>query len=181
LSTTMRASERRDGVESAPRIEGQTLVIDALLQRWRQGAGQARSHDPGLDRPGRHPYRPLTSRVRPASSRIVRTCAQYAAGVNYQRVTMSDLSAVTGVSERRVRDAFRDWLGMSPTAYLRVAALCEVRGALLGSPFTRDPVTRAAADFGFFHLSRFAAQYRELFGESPSETVAHARVREEVG
>ena len=47
--------------------------------------------------------------------------------VRYQGVTMSDLSAVAGVSERRVRDAFSDWLGMSPTAYLRVAS--AVRGA----------------------------------------------------
>ena len=57
------------------------------------------------------------------------------------------------------------------------AALREVRRALLDGPFARDPVTRAASDFGFWHLSRFAGQYRALFGESPSETVARARAR----
>ena len=82
------------------------------------------------------------ARLRPASLRIVWTCVQYAASVQYQRVMLSDLSAAAGVSERRVRDAFNDCHGVSPTAYLRVAALREVRRALLDGPFatrSRDP------------------------------------------
>ena len=70
---------------------------------------------------------------------------------------------------------------MSPTAYLRVAALLEVRRALTEDPSARDAVTRAASDFGFWHLGRFAGHYRALFGESPSETVARARTRAESG
>ena len=120
-------------------------------------------------------------RAVPASVHIVWACVRYAASVQYQKVTLSDLSAAAGVSERRVRDAFSECHGMSPTAYLRVAALCEVRRALLDDPFARDPVTRAASDFGFWHLGRFAGHYRALFGESPSETVARARVRADSG
>ena len=71
--------------------------------------------------------------------------------------------------------------GLSPTAYLRAAALREVRRRLLEDPFAHDPVTRAASEFGFWHLSRFAGQYRAQFGESPSETVAQARLRAELG
>jgi AraC-like DNA-binding protein len=70
---------------------------------------------------------------------------------------------------------------MSPTAFLRFAALCEVRRALLDDPFARDPISRAASDFGFWHLSRFAGHYRALFGESPSDTVANARLRADFG
>ena len=84
------------------------------------------------------------------------------------------LSSVSGVSERRVRDAFGDCYDMSPTVYLRAAALHEVRRSLRSCP-PRDAVTRAALDHGFWHLSRFAGQYRALFGESPSETVGRAR------
>ena len=75
--------------------------------------------------------RALAPRVRPASLHIVWACVRYAASVQYQRVTLSDLSAAAGVSERRVRDAFSDCHGMSPTAYLRVAAL--LRGATRAS------------------------------------------------
>ena len=82
------------------------------------------------------PDRRIAPDCRPASLRIVWTCVRYAASVQYQRVTLSDLSAAAGVSERRVRDAFCECHGMSPTAYLRVAALLEVRRALLDGPFS---------------------------------------------
>ena len=60
---------------------------------------------------------------------------------------------------------------MSPTMYLRIVALHDVRKALLAGRPGRETVGRAAADFGFWHLSRFAGQYRALFGESPSATL----------
>jgi AraC-like DNA-binding protein len=62
---------------------------------------------------------------------------------------------------------------MSPTAYLRVAALNAVRRDLVEGPRLRDAVSHAATDWGFWHLSRFAAQYRALFGESPRHTLSH--------
>ena len=58
---------------------------------------------------------------------------------------------------------------------MRLAALREVRRSLIEQPHNRDAVTRAASDFGFWHLSRFAGHYRAVFGESPSETVMRAR------
>ena len=64
---------------------------------------------------------------------------------------------------------------MSPTAYLRAVALGEVRRVLLEGADRRDAVTRAACDHGFQHLSRFAGQYRTLFGEVPSATIRRAR------
>ena len=168
------ASEQHDGIDPRRRIERQLRIVDVTLQNRQRGVGQRRSYDPVSGIATRF-ARWAPARVRPASLRIVWTCVQYAASVQYQRVTLSDLSAAAGVSERRVRDAFNDCHGMSPTAYLRVAALREVRRKLLDGPFVRDPVTRAASDFGFWHLSRFAGQYRALFGESPSETVARAK------
>lgn len=104
---------------------------------------------------------------------IVHDCADYADVHRYQGVTLAALCAASGVSERRVRQAFYECYEMSPTAYLRIAALHRVRNALLEAPPTRDVVTRTATDFGFWHLSRFAAQYRSLFGEVPSVTLSH--------
>jgi AraC family ethanolamine operon transcriptional activator len=62
---------------------------------------------------------------------------------------------------------------MSPTAYLRVTALNAVRRELVEGSHLPGAVSRTAADWGFWHLSRFAAQYRELFGESPRHTLSH--------
>jgi AraC-like DNA-binding protein len=121
--------------------------------------------------------RGVDSAARFSSARIAQVCERHAARMRYQGMTLRDLCAVSDASERRVRDAFYDCYGISPTAYLRAAALHEVRRTLLECPQVRDPVTRAASDCGFWHLSRFASQYRALFGESPSETLARRRTR----
>ena len=111
--------------------------------------------------------------ARLASARIVRTCEDYARKWRYQDVTLAGLCEASGVSERRVRSAFYECYQMSPTAYLRVAALNAVRRDLVEGPRLRDAVSHAATDWGFWHLSRFAAQYRALFGESPRHTLSH--------
>jgi AraC family ethanolamine operon transcriptional activator len=111
--------------------------------------------------------------ARLASARIVRTCEDYARKWRYQDVTLAGLCEASGVSERRVRSAFYECYQMSPTAYLRVAALNAVRRDLVEGPRLRDAVSHAATDWGFWHLSRFAAQYRALFGESPRRTLSH--------
>jgi AraC family transcriptional regulator, ethanolamine operon transcriptional activator len=110
-------------------------------------------------------------RTRLNSLRVVRACEDHAARARYQGVTLADLCVASSASERWVRHAFHDCFGMSPTSYLRVIALHEVRHALLHELPGYDTVGRAASDFGFWHLGRFAAQYRALFGESPSTTL----------
>jgi len=115
------------------------------------------------------PYQP----ARLTSARIVRTCEDCARKWRYQNVTLAGLCEASGVSERRVRSAFYECYQMSPTAYLRITALHAVRRELVEGPHLRDAVSRAATNWGFWHLSRFAAQYRALFGESPRHTLSH--------
>lgn len=105
------------------------------------------------------------------SMRITHVCEEFAETTRYRDVTLTKLCTASGFGERRVRTAFYDCYGMSPTAALRITALHRVRRALLDQPLTRDAVSRAASDFGFWHLSRFAGEYRALFGESPSTTL----------
>ncbi len=110
-------------------------------------------------------------RTRLNSLRVVRACEDHAAQAHYQGVTLADLCVASGASERWVRHSFHDCYGMSPTSYLRVIALHEVRRSLQHGMPDYDTIGRAASDFGFWHLSRFAAQYRALFGEAPSTTL----------
>ena len=93
-------------------------------------------------------------RAHPGSRQIVRACVRSAARERYHCVTLSDLSDSAGVSERRVRRAFSECLDISPTAYLRTAALLEVRRTLLEPTSPRDAVTRTATEVGFWHLSQ---------------------------
>jgi AraC-like DNA-binding protein len=62
--------------------------------------------------------------------------------------------------------------------YLRTIRLNEVRKALLEADTTNPTtVTSAAMDWGFWHLGEFAAAYKGLFGEVPSETLRTAALR----
>jgi len=87
-------------------------------------------------------------------------------------IQLSDLCAELGLTGRGVEQLFRDLLGLSPIAYLRHLRLHGARRALRDAPATSGSVKRVALEWGFWHLGRFASQYRALFGESPSTTIA---------
>jgi len=46
---------------------------------------------------------------------------------------------------------------------------------LIATPACTHNVGEIAVAMGFFHLSHFAAHYRALFGEPPSETLRAVR------
>jgi transcriptional regulator GlxA family with amidase domain len=89
-----------------------------------------------------------------------------------ERITLGDLARASGRSARAVDAAFRDHLGASPMTHVRNLRLERVRAALLAS---RQKTSVIALNAGFTHLGRFAAAYRERFGELPSATRAGRR------
>lgn len=84
-----------------------------------------------------------------------------------------DVCAGLGVPIRTLHDAFVAVHGMSLHKYLRLRRLNQVREALSGKGLRVRQVKAAALDAGFWHLGRFAREYRALFGEAPSETLEH--------
>lgn len=75
------------------------------------------------------------------------------------------------VSRRYLEYAFTDALGTSPSRYLRLLRLHEVRRRFKNAD-AGTTVTREALRLGFNHLSMFAVQYKKIFGESPSATLS---------
>lgn len=65
------------------------------------------------------------------------------------------------------------YLGMSAGQYLRRRRLHRVFAALCTGQATS--VAEAAAEQGFWEAGRFAADFRRLFGENPSETLRRGR------
>ena len=75
-----------------------------------------------------------------------------------------------GVSERTLRYAFREQLGVSPKQYLQLVRLGGVRRNLqLAAAGVK--IVDVANRWGFWHMGQFAADYRRQFGELPSETL----------
>jgi AraC-like DNA-binding protein len=85
-------------------------------------------------------------------------------------VTLSteELADMVNLSVRILQAGFQNEVGMSPTAYLRAVRLDRVRQELLLG--ADESVTDVAARWSFHHPGRFARQYRDRFGELPSDT-----------
>ncbi len=82
-------------------------------------------------------------------------------------ISAIDLCRELGVSDRTLRLAFNERYGVGPMIFYKYIRLNAVRERLR----TGTSVTTAAAAFGFQHHGNFAADYRRLFGERPSDTV----------
>ena len=89
-------------------------------------------------------------------------------------ITVAHLSRMAGVSERTLRAAFQDVIGVSPKRYAIKHRLEAAHAALQNADPRTTTVTDVAMTFGFFELGRFAGRYRHTFGEVPSETLRHA-------
>ena len=61
---------------------------------------------------------------------------------------------------------------MGPKHYLLLRRMHMVRRTLRQSAPAHTTVTEAAMRYGFWQLGRFAGEYRALFGEAPSATLA---------
>ncbi len=86
--------------------------------------------------------------------------------------TIAGICAQVGVCERTLQYVFRAHVGMSPSVYLRLLRLNRVRGALMNASPNETTVTTTAMRHGFLHLGRFARDYKLVFDETPSRTLA---------
>lgn len=87
-------------------------------------------------------------------------------------ITVGDIAAASRLSLRALQAAFRRRTGTTPMHYLRRVRLEAARRALLDAdPSDEATVARVARAAGFDHTSRFAAAYRDRFGELPSQTL----------
>lgn len=89
-------------------------------------------------------------------------------------ISIDAICTHAGINRFTLFAAFRDHLQTTPMQWQRNLRLDQVREALLAAE-PHQSVSAIALDSGFTHLSRFASQYRERFGERPSDTLACAR------
>jgi AraC family ethanolamine operon transcriptional activator len=86
-------------------------------------------------------------------------------------LSVSELCRAAGVSERALRKGFVERFTLPPAGFLKAFRLNGARKDLrrLASPELR--ITDIANKWGFWHLGQFAGDYREWFGELPSQTL----------
>mgnify|MGYP001823238442 FL=1 len=87
---------------------------------------------------------------------------------------IEDLCEAAACSQRTLERSFRERFGITPKQYLNRVRLAGVHKAL-ANPEEERSIGDLAAHWGFWHLSQFAANYRAMYGELPSQTAQRAR------
>ena len=103
--------------------------------------------------------------------RLVERADAYVRAHSDRLVTVSELCTQLNTSRRALQSGFQEVLGVGPHAYIRAISLNGVRSHLRNPSSPYASVQDAAAAYGFWHMSQFAVDYRELFGERPSDTL----------
>lgn len=85
--------------------------------------------------------------------------------------TTGKLAQTVGVSARALQKGFARSDELTPMTYLRRLRLHRAHSELLDADPRSVTVTAVASRWGFLHFGRFAQQYRQIFGESPSATL----------
>jgi AraC-like DNA-binding protein len=151
-----REAGRADGLLSHPLAVAnlQHMLIQALLLTQAHNYSEALSDEARPARPGM---------VRRAIE-LIRTRPEWP-------WTSGELARKTGVSVRALQMGFTRSGEAPPMTYLRHLRLAKAHAVLAEASPASVTVTAVASRWGFLHFGRFAQQYRELFGESPSQTL----------
>jgi AraC-like DNA-binding protein len=106
----------------------------------------------------------------------VRRAEEYIEAHWDQAITIEGLVEATGIGARAIFRAFQQTRGYSPMAFAKMVRLKHARKKL-AEPDAETTVTLVAFACGFGNLGHFARDYRQAFGERPSETLAKAARR----
>ena len=87
-------------------------------------------------------------------------------------IYLQEMCQAGGASERTLRNAFEHMVGVSPNRYLAMMRLCMAYRSLARADMSRQSVKSVALSFGLWDLSRFADNYRRIFGELPRATLS---------
>jgi AraC family ethanolamine operon transcriptional activator len=102
---------------------------------------------------------------------LIRKSEDYVAHLTEQPLRIGGLCREIGVSKRTLHDAFCKAANTSPLAYLKTQQLNRVYRVLHDADADEVMIKQIAFTCGFRHLGQLSRDYKQLFGELPSETL----------
>jgi AraC-like DNA-binding protein len=105
---------------------------------------------------------------------LVRKLEEFLHSNASKTIYSGELARQLGASVRTLHNAVVAIRGMSVQRYTRLRCLWNVRQRLVQGLPTETVRTVALAN-GFWHMGEFSRQYRDLFGETPQQTLLAAR------
>lgn len=112
-----------------------------------------------------------------SARRLVQLAIDHVERSEKRAPTVADLCVALGVSRRTLEMAFKTVVGLSPLKFLHQRRLTHCYADLLFASDNSAQVTDIALTHGFTELGRFAANYRQVFGELPSATLRRQATR----
>jgi len=110
-----------------------------------------------------------------ARQRIVIIADEYLRAHMDRPIYTNELCGTLAVSTTALADSFRATFGVTPHRFLKLRRMSMVRAGLQSYEGPTPLIKSVALAHGFWHLGQFSHDYRETFGEMPSETLARAR------
>jgi len=159
-ASSLAGEAARDRWAEAPRAGLRAILLDA--------ARAVLAH-------GRDPEAARRLIARQGWARIVKGAEAYMQAHSDRAIYTEDLCAHLGVSPASLGEAFRQVLGTTPHRVLKLRRMAMVRAALRATEGPSPLVKTVALSHGFWHLGQFALDYRAMYGETPSTTLAGAR------
>jgi AraC-like DNA-binding protein len=100
----------------------------------------------------------------------VRRAEEFLRAYAGEAITIEKIAHAVGCSVRALQRAFLQFREMTPMEALRRVRLEQAREELI-RPAGSGSVIETAAKFGFTNAGRFASQYKNIYGEYPSESL----------
>lgn len=88
-----------------------------------------------------------------------------------EALTVAQIAAAARMSPRGLQAAYQREMDITPMAHLRSLRLEAAHADLLAADPITTTVAEIAARWGFTHLGRFAAAYRQRYGRNPGTTL----------
>ncbi|QZY48911.1 AraC family transcriptional regulator [Mycolicibacterium austroafricanum] len=153
-------------------LANQMSTPDALCRHPMMAASLAGSVMTGLLLAARHNYREeLDADAQPARPATIQRAVEYIEEHLAEPMDVATIAAHVRLSVRSLQEGFQTSLGTTPMRYVRDLRLRQARRDLVAADPRSDGVAQIAMRWGFTHLGRFAGQYRDAFGESPSDAL----------
>jgi transcriptional regulator GlxA family with amidase domain len=107
----------------------------------------------------------------PATPATIRRAITFIDEHASEPITLTDIATAAGVVPRTLQYAFRRHRDTTPLAYLRQVRLAMAHDELLAVESGDGATVAAVASrWGYINVDAFAAAYRRVYGQPPSET-----------
>lgn len=153
-------------------LSNQIRDPDALCRHPIMATSLAGSVMTGLLLAADHEYRDeLEADTSPARPATIQRAVDFIEANLAEPLDVAAIARHVRLSSRSLHEGFQGALGTTPMRYVRDMRLRAARRDLLAADPSVEGVAQIATRWGFTHLGRFASQYRDAFGETPSSAI----------